>query len=455
MKPLAVAVVLGSGLALSACSGSSAPSTMGVLPALAAGTATLSNRSSNRPVASPVSLAFVETGQSAARRVTLREPGNDGAYTLSDRCKDVARFTLSKHETGVTTYIATPLHFGQCRIRFVDVRNHGVSMVVTVTTTAIALSSASVSPHAGSAVVSAGRMKAVSRLSSCAQGCVIAAPPLKKGNVRYDVAVYTGADGTGSLLARGSVISTTVEGKRNVFPAQPLRIPATATFGTLPSGTGGVAFAPVPVSLEIRDAGGDTIPGEFESAVTIADDDASSLVQEGSYLSLDGSPGRSFSLSQAPATFAFGYGGLAIPAAHITAKFGSTVIGQTQFSPSVPAVAYVGPLDAAQLPEIDLYSTQAGQPGYASSFSLSQTGWSISPYSNSFTFVPSGTNDDCSSFVVTPSGSSAYTVHPVASPQPGLCTMMLTGGSSASSTPLILTYTVPTPIHVSATGVRP
>jgi hypothetical protein len=457
MNRLCVAVVLGSGLALSACSGSGMPTAVPVsFPAAASMPDTpMSETPTLKPVVSPASLNFFETGVSAARTIAVRERANTGNYTLSEGCKAVAKFARVEKKKGVTRYSVTPVHPGLCRVRLSDTSRHAVTVPISVTATSIQLASSSVSSRAMSATVTNGSAIAISALTTCAQGCSIAAPPSKPGAVAYTVATYTGANGTGKILATGVADATIVGARQNLASAVLLGVPATAAFGTLPAATSGVPFATSPLSLAVSDAAGDAISGTFATPIVVTDADTSSIAQ-GSYLSLNSaSPSRSVSLRQGSDTLALGYGGLAIPAAALAASIASSVIGQTQFAPAVSSVAYTGPRDSEQLPEIDLYDTNAGQPGYASSFALSQTGWSASPYTRPFSFVATGTNNNCSSFVVTPSGAAAYTVHPVASPEPGLCTMMLTGGSSASSTPLILTYTIPTPIHVSAIGVRP
>jgi hypothetical protein len=445
-------------LPLAGCAGASGSSALpasGALPL--ARLAPSVTHDALHPVVRPAALAFLETGAAGARTIAVRERGNTGNYEMSDGCKDVVRFARTGKKKGETNYSATPLHPGTCRVRFVDARSHGVTMTVTVTATSVQLAGSSVSPAAESVSVVSGSARAVSAVTACAQGCTIAAPPSAPGDADYGVTIYMGANGTGKILATGTVAAAIVQAKQNLVPAAPLRVPALAAFGTMPAGTSGAAFAPALVSLFIRDAGGYAIPGSFSAPVVVTDDDTSTIAQ-GSFLMANGIPARSISLTQSTAALAFGYGGLAIAPAHLTAAFGSVAIGQTQFAPMVPRVVYSGPRDASQLPEIDLYDKTAGQPGYTASFTLSpQPGWSLSPYGRPFTFVGTGSTNDCSSFTITAvAGSPAsFTVHPVASPQPGLCTMMLTGGSSASSTPLILTYTIPTPIHVSAIGVRP
>jgi hypothetical protein len=204
------------------------------------------------------------------------------------------------------------------------------------------------------------------------------------------------------------------------------------------------------LSIAVKDADGDAIAGTFAAPVVVSDDDASTLVQ-GSYLTLNGgAAARSVTLVSSTSALAFGYGGLAIAPAHISASIASVVVAQTQFAPSLAHVGYTGPNNGWHNPEIDLYSAMAGQPGNAATFSLDQTGWNTVPFARSFSFVPSGTSNNCSSFTIVSTGASSYAVHPVASPQPGICTMMLTGATSSSSTALLLTYTNPNPVHVSS-----
>ena len=314
------------------------------------------------------------------------------------------------------------------------------------------LAGSSVGPHALSATAILSGVSAISALSGCSPACTITAPPSKPGSNAYAVTLYDAPNGTGKILARGVTTATIVAAKANVVVAAPPRIAATATFANVPAGTSGTALPPVALSLTVKDARGDAISGTYAPPVVVADDDAAppSL---GSYFTLNGGAAtRVAALTSSSSVLMFGYGGLAIPPAHITATIASLAIGQTQFAPAIAPVTYSGTNDGNRpVPEIDLYSNASGQPGYSGTFSLSQTGWSNAPFLRSFTPVPSGTNNNCSSFsIVQTPGTQTYTVHPVASPTPGLCTMMLTGATSPSSTPVLLTYTNPTPVTVSS-----
>jgi hypothetical protein len=399
----------------------------------------------------PASLDFLASGTAAAKTVTLRERGNN-VYHLNKGCDTVAGFSLIEQKKNLARYSVVPQSPGACSVRFSDGKRHGATLNVTVTTTSILLNGSSVGPHAVSATVVLGSASAISAIASCSRACSISAPPSKPGSDAYGITVYDAANGTGKVLSRGSLIATILANKANVFVASPPRVAAHATFGSVPAGAGGTPFSPAALSLAVKDADYDTISGTFTPPVTIADNDTSALPQ-GSYLTLNGGGAVHATMAtSSSAVLAIGYGGLAIAPATIVATIGSTAIGQVQFAPLLSAVAYTGTNNGNRpVPEIDLYSNISGQPGYSGAFTLTQTGWSTSPYLRPFTFVPSGTNNNCSSFsiVQTSPAPPTYSVNPIASAKPGLCTMMLTGASGSSSTPVVLTYTNPVPVHVS------
>jgi hypothetical protein len=453
-------------LAMAGCAGSSAghlvPSNgiNAASPAIASNVAApVHTGAAFAPVAVPASLAFLASGIASAQTLVVREPGNASNYTLNKACDGIVRFHEIQHLQGAVRYSVTPLVAGSCTVRFVDARKRGVRIPISVTQTFAWLGSSSVGPHAKSVAVVLHAITIVgpdvssatiTEIPACLRGCSIGVPPSRPGPNAYAVTVYDGAGGTGHVLATGTTVATVVAAQKNLVRVVPPRVPGKLTLGTAPSGSAAVPFAPVSLPLVIADADGDVIPGTFASPVTVTDDDSSAIAQ-GSYLTLDGgAPARSVALTKSTDTIALGYGGLAIAPAHITATASAAVLAQTAFSPAVPAVAYAGPLNGWHQPEIDLYDPTPGQPGYASSFALSQSGWSASPFVKPFIVTGSGTNNDCSSFTIvqTPSQPPSFSVTLIAAPVPGACTLTLTGASAASSTTLLLTYTKPAPIHV-------
>ena len=411
------------------------------------------------PVAVPESLAFFASGVAAAQTLVVREAGNASNYTLNKACDGIVRFREFKRAKSEAQYTVIPLVAGSCTVRFVDARKRGVRIPISVTQTFMWLGSSSVGPHAKSVSVAlhaitivgpAVSSATITEIPACLRGCSIGVPPSRPGPNAYVVTVYDGAGGTGHVLATGTTVATVVAAQKNLVRVVPPRVPGKLTLGTAPSGSAAVPFAPVSLPLVIGDADGDVIPGTFASPVTVTDDDSSPIAQ-GSYLTLDGgAPARSIVLTKSTDTIALGYGGLAIAPARITATASAAVVAQVAFSPAVSAVAYTGPLNGWHQPEIDLYDPTPGQPGYASSFALSQTGWSASPFVKPFTVTYGGTNNDCSSFTIvqTPSQPPSFSVTLIAAPVPGACTLTLTGASAVGSTTLLLTYTKPAPIHI-------
>jgi hypothetical protein len=273
--------------------------------------------------------------------------------------------------------------------------------------------------------------------SSCSSGCTVNGPSVPPGVDNLSIIVL---DASSNILSEATSDFTITIGTANSLSLTLLGVPSSVDISTLPSGTAGTAFSSSPFNIDVLDADGNSITGAYSSPVTVTDADtsATTIAMNG------GTPGTSVISTKSYDTFVLNYSGLAIVPAQLTASATTSNVASAYFSPSVSNPTSVcngaGGGDTTECsagPQINLYATSG--TGSTASFTTSQTGWSESPFLQTFT-----ESDNCSSIAtISSSDNLTFTATVVGSPSVGTCDVTLTGGGPSlnDSEQVEVTYT--------------
>jgi hypothetical protein len=447
--------------ALTACGGSH-----GMLPSSATGQSPIGADAAQGPFITqapdkkakikitPAKLALLGTGASGVQSFTIAEASYKGKFTAKSTCAKVATLKPAAAKGPKTTIKVTPKAAGTCTITFTDTSKSSAKLSISDTTAAVTLDALSISPNSTSVKVVLTSVNgaapkgvvttAITALPSTCQtaGCTVAAPQSPAGNDAYTLTIYDGANTAGNILATGTASAAIAAGKANVITApQLVKVPAFLVFSGLATANAGTTFTHS-LTLSVQDADHSAIVGTYSSPITVTDADTSAIAQ-GTSISLNGgAASRSVSLSKSSDTMTFTYGGLAIPPVAVTASASGATSGSVTFTATLQPLVYSGPLTGST-PEIDLYNTTTGQPGYSGSFSLTQAGWIGSPYGKFASYTLGGSSNNCSSYSISPASgtAAAYTVSVGATPVAGTCTLTLAGAAGTATQAVVLTYT--------------
>lgn len=285
----------------------------------------------------------------------------------------------------------------------------------------------------------------VSNIGACTGGCIVAGPAAPAGSDSFTLTIFDAANGGGHPLSTATQTFALERGKSNAESLTLLGIPASFAFAGLPAGSAGSAFSAKGFSLNVLDAAGDVITGNYSSSVTLSDGDTSGATG----LSLNGAAGAlSIAIAGSGDALALNYTGLAIASATLTAQASSATTGIATFVPSVAGVGVVcdggGNGDTTECgttlggaPQINLWNAAGGAQGNAATFTASQTGWTSAPYDK-----PIAESDNCSSIatitLTLAPGEFTATAKPTDSAAAS-CTITLTGGAQPMLLPLTFT----------------
>jgi hypothetical protein len=283
---------------------------------------------------------------------------------------------------------------------------------------------------------------ATTNLSGCSSGCTVYGPSVPPGSDNLSLTIYDAANGSGNVLSQATKTFTITPGQANSPTVTLEGVPHSFTIGTLASATAGTAFSPAQAfTVTVKDFDGNTITGTYANAVTVADSDASGA----STLSVNsGAASTSVQLTKDSDTIALGYSGLAIVPATISVSAAGATTASAGFTPTLNAIGYTcnggGAGDTTEcdptLGQIDLYA--ASGTGSSATFTLSEIGWSNSPYDKTFTATPGGS---CSTIgTVSTTDHLTFTATTAASPSAGSCIVTMNDGAGQSY-PVTLTYT--------------
>ena len=289
------------------------------------------------------------------------------------------------------------------------------------------------------------QLTATAALTNCASGCTVIGPASPPGSDNFTVTIFGPAVGNAApALSTATATFDLVAGRVNTPSITLNGVPAKfALHGAMPSAGGGTALPSTGLPIDVEDAAGDAITGSYALPVTLSDPDASSLMACGglcgSALALGAGPfAKSVTLTSSSdsGAVAIRYGGLDVAPVALTASTTSGTLaaaGSVTFSPSVPAIAYTGPVNGT-IPTIEL-GTFGPTHVTSVSFTDSQVGWSNAPYGQ--TIVESDNCDGGGNAIATfaqnnVTNGTAWTATAVASPAVGSCTATLTGGAGAT-----------------------
>jgi hypothetical protein len=220
---------------------------------------------------------------------------------------------------------------------------------------------------------------------------------------------------TAKLLALANAVPLTMKsGKANRLKVRPGGVIASLTISGLPSGTAGTAFASAQsFAVTARDADGYVVVGPYESAVTLADNDATGATTIATSGSDKPPKGQLLSSSD---TATLNYSGLAIVPATITASTSGATNGTGTFTPALqPIVIETNDTLNPSFGGVDLYATSGA--GSTGSFSASEVGWTNAPYNNTLSASASG----CTTIATLPTSGTSFTVTVASSPSAGTC----------------------------------
>jgi hypothetical protein len=435
---------------LAACSGAAQQA----LPALSNVQRAMSATAVSKITVTPKTLSLLGTGAGNAKSVTVSEKSYTGTFTETTTCKGIATAAPGSGRGPSFKVTITGAKAGSCSVTFADTKKNRVVLPISDTTVSVALSETSISPASKSATIvlksvdgkppaSGLHTSVTANLASCAKGCTVAGPQSPPGTDVYSITIFDGANGKGNKLAAVSATAKVAAAKNTVVSASLSKIPAYLKFGTVPSATAGTPLTSV-LPLSVEDADHDTITGSYSTPVTVTSSDASPIAQGSALQVGSGSVSRTVQLTTSSDALKLVYGGLAIGPVTLSASATGVSRANVQFAPSIGNLGYKGP-EVNGAPEIDLYNPTSGQTGNSSSFSLSQAGWSESPYDKGFTYALGGGSNNCTSFTVSPrSGTgTSFTVSVAASPAPtaGTCILTATGATTSSAVKVALTYT--------------
>jgi hypothetical protein len=288
-------------------------------------------------------------------------------------------------------------------------------------------------------VAEAGGTPGAPTVVNCTSVCsgTVSAPI---GGDTFVMNLYDAQNAGGHLLSTGTVTQPIVVNTANSVNLTFNGVVSSLVVSLGASGTAGTP-ATIPVTVNIRDADGNTIvgPGVYVNAsgtpltIALSDSDTSGATS----LSVT-------NLTQPTSGITLGYTGLAIAPATIGASATGVTTASSNFAPALQPIVYSGPLNGAT-PQITL--TPLSTSG---AFTASEVGWTNAPYNRSLTATEAA---GCSTVGTTsPSSGTSFTTTAAATPNTGTCTLTLSDFSGGSSAVVSLVYAVP--VFVADTGTN-
>ncbi|HEY1975783.1 MAG TPA: glycine-rich protein [Candidatus Baltobacteraceae bacterium] len=198
----------------------------------------------------------------------------------------------------------------------------------------------------------------------------------------YDLAPVSGAIPTSAkLLSKAANVPfTAAVGKANVLGVTLDGVPKSLSVSGLPGATAGTAIStPQKFTVTAKDADGNVIVGTYTTLVMVSDSDTSGATTLSS-TPVTGDPAGTLASSKDAVSIA--YTGIAMNAVTIAATATGATSGHATFA---PALSPIGPASAAN--GVVVNTNAEFNP---TSFTVSEPGWTNSPYNQSLTVTPSG-----------------------------------------------------------------
>jgi hypothetical protein len=197
-----------------------------------------------------------------------------------------------------------------------------------------------------------------------------------------------------------------------------------------------INFAGGTFSLSVLNSSHAPISGTFANPVTVTSSDTTGAVK----LSVNGATAASsVQVGSGSQLIGIVYSGADVNPVTITASASTVTTPATaMFAPAIQPIVYTPP---ANLPStcsnICLYAPQGGGAGSTYTFSATQAGYTGSSYNQTLTLTGAST---CSSFATVAQSGTSFTVNAIASPSPGICSIVI-GGFGSTSLTVTITYT--------------
>jgi hypothetical protein len=227
--------------------------------------------------------------------------------------------------------------------------------------------------------------------------------------------------------------------KAHAFNNVPLAlagIPASITFGRMPKGTAGTAFAtPRIFRVKVRDAAGALIVGPYDEPVRLSDSDASGATS----IETSGKGDAAGQLLGSDDTAALRYTGLAVAPVTLTASASGTSSAKVTFAPSLQPIVLAGASSGTPTVWLKPNQTQVR-------FSATESGWTNAPYDKKLTATAA--NSCATIATISPSQGTSFTATAVGSPAVGSCPVTLSDFSGGSTLAVTMGYS-PTPTLTS------
>lgn len=299
----------------------------------------------------------------------------------------------------------------------------------------------------------------VTNLADCSNGCTVRGPSVPAGSATLALAIYDKAQTVHACPCAGKVLSqlsqtfTISAGMANSLRATLQGVPASFDFGnTLGSGTGGTAIVSRTLTVNVYDADGNAIAGEYANPVTVSDRESSNDALAATNVKVNGgAAASSVTLKASTDTVKFNYSGLAIaPVPFSASASGATTFHQTFATSNAGPSSQCGgdPTVCATVPTnptVNLYATSG--TGSTATLTASQTGWTNAGYLKDVTET-----DDCGAYATIAlatataangGNGSIYTATALNSAAAaGSCTVRFKGGDATDhSEAITLTFT--------------
>jgi len=294
--------------------------------------------------------------------------------------------------------------------------------------------------------------------ASCSSGCTVNGPTSPAGSDTYTLTTYDQPNGTGNALDTNSGTFTIVSGVTNTETITLNGIPAHILIPNLPAFPAGapnsILIGATGASVNVANADGETITGQYANPVTISDPDTNG---NGSLLTASlpcppppfGNPAvapTQMNLAASTSSIAFCYGGVAENPVTLVATAPGVAAAPSIFPPILFAPAYLpgsgfppSVVVGSSPPDIELYATSG--LGSTGTVNYTEAGWTGQPYNqmlNAFANLACSSGSSFSNYATVNSANmgpaTAITVTAAASPTAGACPLTVWDGLAAGLT---------------------
>lgn len=282
---------------------------------------------------------------------------------------------------------------------------------------------------AGNAPAAGITTTVTSALTNCASGCTVPGPNAPPDNDTFTLTIFDGTNGTGHALSTATVVVSVNTGVANTASATLLGIPATFSVTGIAAMAAGTPLGAGAFSVSALDGAGKTITGTFAHPITVT----SSLSTGTFAFAANGAAANnSTTLNASTDTIALSYTGLAVAPATMNVS----ATGATTATPALaPVLAPVTPTCTSSCNGSSV--SPANSLGATGTFTVSETGWSNSPYNQNFTVTAPAACSTVAS--VAPASGTSFTVtRAVGALSGATCNLTVADGAGQTVTQTVL-----------------